>query len=210
MKLFHFSDNHGKIEWLKDAIPADVDMIVSTGDFFPNCSSGILEKEVTFQRKWLKDREGYLQEVLNGRPFLVVNGNHDFICLAEEMFSYRYYNTYKISCDGETIKGLKFAGFDEVPYFTGQWYRETDWQEMKEIVEETFAAKPDILVTHAPCLGILDDGIGCEPLLTALSYEDHNIKHHLFGHNHVHGGQSVEKMGVTFHNNAKTGRVIEL
>ena len=210
MKIFHFSDNHGRIQWLRDAIPDDVDLIISTGDFFPNCSRGDVEKEVRHQTWWLGENTEFLMDVLNGRPFMVVDGNHDYIPLAQGMILAGYSETIPITPNGAMFDGLCFAGFPEVPYFTGEWNYETEWDDLRDLVDNTLDCRPDVLVTHAPCLSILDDGIGIEPLLTQLSYRDNNVKHHFFGHNHQHGGQSCERMEIQFHNNATTGRVIEV
>ena len=208
MKLFHFSDNHGKIDWLRKIDLSKIDCVVSTGDFFPNCSRGNRVKEVGFQTRWFDSIVEEFKEILGDLPFLVVDGNHDYIPLGQAMLLAGYSNVIPITPEGVTVGGIKFAGFGEVPYFTGEWNRETDWEDLRDLVEDTMFSKPDVLVTHAPCLGILDDGIGIEPLSTALSYEHHNVRHHLFGHNHLNGGHSREVMDIMFHNAATTYGIV--
>ena len=210
MKLYHFSDNHGNIDWLSTVDFSEIDLIVSTGDFFPNCSRVNAEKEVTFQRAWFQRNKDFLFEKFAGKTILIVNGNHDFICLAEELYSAGYYDAIKITTEGETIDGITFAGFGEIPYITGQWNREVDWRELKDLVEETLWCVPDVLITHAPPASILDAGLGIEPLLTALTYDRHKVKHHLFGHCHEFGGQRCERMEIKFYNSATTAQVIEI
>lgn len=210
MKIFHFSDNHGKIDWLKDAIPADVDLIVSTGDFFPNCSRGNRKKEVGFQIRWLDDEAEKLMDYLGGKPFMIVDGNHDYIPLAQELILRGYREVLPITTNGVMFDGLCFAGFPHIAYITGEWNREADYQELRDLVDETLDCVPNVLVTHAPAASILDCGWGIEPLLTQLSYRNHSVKHHLFGHVHVHGGEEVERMEIMFHNAATTSLTFEI
>jgi DNA repair exonuclease SbcCD nuclease subunit len=212
MKIFHFSDNHGRFEWLREAISDDVDLIISTGDFFPNCSRVDRTKEVRHQTWILDENMEFFKDVFGGRPFMCVDGNHDFIPLGQGMLIGGYAETIPVTPEGVMYGGLRFAGFPEVPYFTGEWNRESEWEDLRDLVDDTFHCKPDILLTHAPCLSILDDGIGIEPLLTAFSYQENNIKHHMFGHNHLHGGEKkyIEGFDCTFHNNATTYGVIDV
>lgn len=202
MKIFHFSDNHGSIDWMNSVDLSDMDMIISSGDFFPNCSRGNRIKEPSFQNAWFDKNANHIKDFLKGKPILVVNGNHDFIDLGDKLLEHGYYDTYKITPEGETINGITFAGFGEIPYIAGEWNGEIDWHELKELVEETFECRPEVLITHAPCAGILDAGFGIEPLLTHLSYHTHVVKHHFFGHIHIHGGKVQEAMDIVFHNNA--------
>lgn len=211
MKIFHFSDNHGRIDWLKEAIPDDVDLIVSTGDFFPNASRGVRKIEVPFQIRWLDACAENFMSYLKDKPIMIVGGNHDYIPLAQDLILRGYGGrVIPITIEGVMFDGLRFAGFPHIPYISGEWNLEVDYQEMRDLVEETMESNPDVLVTHCPPAGILDDGYGNEPLLTQLTYQDHNIKHHLFGHCHLSGGKEVERMEIWFHNAACHGMIFEI
>ena len=90
---------------------------------------------------------------------------------------------------------------------SGEWNGET--YDFKEVVDRAMLCDPDILVTHAPPAGILDDrahGGGISELTNYLSYREHSVKAHFFGHIHETGGRVVEKMGIKFINGA--GRVL--
>ena len=61
----------------------------------------------------------------------------------------------------------------------------------------------DVLVTHGPPRGILDPGWQeAHPGSTALAgaVAARRIAHHVFGHLHDAGGQSVQCGATTFHN----------
>lgn len=99
-------------------------------------------------------------------------------------------------CDSEVvIEGVKFYGSpkthsDFVQAFT--YYLEDADGQWHEIPDDT-----DVLITHGPMEGILDDGCGCKALRTKV--EEVKPKLHLFGHIHQSHG-FVESNGTTFSN----------
>lgn len=44
----------------------------------------------------------------------------------------------------------------------------------------------------------------------AYAYREHQVKAHLFGHEHLSGGESVDEMGVRFFNGATKIAIHEL
>ena len=218
MRIFHFSDVHGEIDWLNMADLSNVDLIVSTGDFFPNCSRGNVGKEIGFQTSWWNKNKDFVAGAFGSIPILIVNGNHDYICLAESLANVGCSATL-VTPSGVNVGGIRFAGFREIPYIAGEWNGEKIEEELSRIVAETFGSDPEILVTHCPPAGILDQcgggyggrgiSVGSRSLLDALSYRNHRIRAHLFGHNHNQSGR-IEHMGIMFYNNACGWDIVEI
>lgn len=68
---------------------------------------------------------------------------------------------------------------------------------------ENMPASIDVLITHGPPFGILDPGwkvahAGSTSLAHAVA--GRAIKHHVFGHLHAAGGQSVQQDDTAFYN----------
>jgi Icc-related predicted phosphoesterase len=83
------------------------------------------------------------------------------------------------------IEGLKIWGSPCTPYFLGMAFNKRRGEELKKhwskIPKDT-----DILVTHTPPYGILDQNLGCESLLERI--EIIKPKLHVFGHIHENRG----------------------
>lgn len=214
-RILHTSDLHGSYKALL-ACTADFDLWLDTGDFFDNVgrvtkTQGLIDPryEAVSQIKWLgyKNLAARITAWLNGRPAVIMPGNHDFVSLATALKKAGA-NVHVVTPQGVTVMGIKFAGFREVPYIDNEWVGET--QDFNALIDQTFASNPDILVTHAPAAGILDEteyvgytGHGIKSLTPALTYAaPANLKHHFFGHCHKSGGQTIEEMGIQFHNGA--------
>jgi len=214
MKIAHFSDIHGNIDKLLSMNLGETKVVVNTGDLMPNCSRGNVEYELTFQRQWVHDNLDRFAKWIGGRYLISIMGNHDFYPNFAADLSRKGIQAYALVA-GSSVKftdlGLKFAGFGEIPYIQGEWNGEAREPELRTLVEHTLIANPDILVTHSPPAGILDDGnYGNKPLLAALTYQEHKIKTHLFGHCHGDGGKTMEEMGIKFYNGATKLRFIEI
>jgi Icc-related predicted phosphoesterase len=214
MRLAHFSDIHGCIESLMQTPLDGVDVVVNTGDLFPNSSRGNREIEVAYQRAWVGEWVDQLATWIGNRPFVTLMGNHDFYeGLAADLIRCGVKACPIVGSHATVLDGLCFAGFGEIPYIAGEWNGEAREPELAALVEDTFDLQPDILVTHAPPAGILDEDLGKEggisALTSALAYCPHKIKVHLFGHMHQDGGKMVEEMGVKFYNGATKLRFIE-
>lgn len=222
MKILHSSDLHGKYKrLLQDHKDTDFDVWVDTGDFFPNrCSARALtgrvsaSEEIAYQRRWLQwtNLPERLTDWLQGRPAVILPGNHDFVSLAEALFQVGA-NEWEPQSPFE-LQGFTFAGFREVPYLIGEWAGEV--HSFEEQVSAVCQASPDILLTHAPPAGILDAPhksalhCGIDALTTAFAYRGLSPTLHLFGHVHEHGGQEAEEMGIRFVNGAGFARIVEL
>ena len=206
MKILHTSDLHGNFKAVTN-FEGDFDVWIDTGDFFPNKTRGDRAEEVRYQNRWLHNKSvaKRIVDFLDGRPAVTIGGNHDYISLAEALVNHGG-DAYEVSPGGVEVAGVRYAGFRQVPYMMGEWNGEVHGDEFAPIVGEVFAFNPDIILTHAPPAGILDDcpahGGGVGALMTALCYQPHSIVAHFFGHIHEFGGQSVSEMGVTFANGA--------
>jgi len=212
-RIAHASDLHGNLAPLFAMVERDgqPDVWVLTGDIFPNESRGIVEIEVPFQGQWAADFRAELAEIFGTTPVVTVPGNHDYVDLAAILRELGVDAHAVSETAPATVAGHSFGGFRHIPWVAGEWNGET--HEFAAVIDQVFSQDIDILVTHAPAAGILDDGghsYGIGELATALCYRPHRIVAHFFGHIHQCGGQSVEEMGIQFHNGAETCRMIEV
>jgi Icc-related predicted phosphoesterase len=220
--IAHASDLHGNYKALdKVATP---DLWVITGDFFPNYGRGPKTNrtidpnfERAHQLRWWRYKATSVKSRLRGRPVLWVPGNHDFINLSTMLGAYDYTgDAYDVTTESVELFGYRFAGYREIPYLAGEWVGEV--MDFQDIVQRTMELDPDILLTHAPPAGILDDdlegeyghGVGVTAQTQWYSYREHRVTHHFFGHIHAQGGKTHEEMGVKFINSATCVQIIEL
>lgn len=209
MKILHTSDIHGAYHKVLEALEAGgFDVWVDTGDFFPNKTRGDHTEEVRYQNRFaiLKNLGARITELLDGRPLISVGGNHDYISLAQ-IIRDAGGTAFDMDEGAAVVGGKTFAGFREVPYIMGEWNGETHGADFANIVDTTMAACPDVLVTHAPPAGILNNDThgGVGQLVNALAWTDHKVTNHFFGH--IHSTQGVlTEMDITFINGA--GRAI--
>jgi len=146
---------------------------------------------------------------------IVIAGNHDF-CFqhglgARSMFAD---DTEYLEDSATVYNGVKFYGSPYQPEFGGWAFNLKRGSQLADrwskIPDDT-----EVLITHGPPFGILDwlkttgmDGIGldteyvgCEDLLRRVK-ELPKLKLHVFGHIHLHGGQTMEMEGKRFVNAA--------
>ena len=163
MKILHISDTHGKHQILKDLPNADV--IVHTGDITEDGT----EEEVKDFIEWFSG--------LSYAHKIFIAGNHDN-CLYGANIEGLPDNMHYLCNDGITIDGIKFYG---VPMFLQD--------DLDGNFPELFGRIPadmDVLLTHQPPLGILDeqDGINYGDYTLFKRVMDVRPKCHLFGHLH--------------------------
>jgi len=208
MKILHTSDLHGMYRILGSI--TEFDVWVDTGDFFPNETRGDRNTEPAFQNQWLlgQDIPRQLATWLNGRPMISVGGNHDYVSLVEALQTVGV-DAHEVTPGGIEVAGLTWAGFRYVPWMAGEWNGEI--HDFSEVVRLVWNTEPDILVTHSPPAGILDEcpshGGGISALMTALCWKPHKIQAHFFGHIHDFGGKAVNEMGILFANGANAATV---
>jgi len=202
--IAHISDTHADHYILEQVkfIPADI--IVITGDILGN--SGRVrgrihaELEIPYQEAWLSVFAERWAKAIGSRPVVMVCGNHDFISpspvlssLGVEIHELTAENPYA------DVLGIRFAGFREVPWLDGEWAGEET--NLNPYIERALSCNPDVLVTHTPPAGILDGrGYGSALLTSYLTYAQHKVKAHFFGHIHEDGGKTKTQMGIQFIN----------
>jgi Icc-related predicted phosphoesterase len=214
VKIAHFSDTHGLP---RKGIPEQCDLVVHSGDLFPNQTRGVREVEISYQRQWLHRTMPHWRSWLQNIPMLMVAGNHDYIDPTPLMRAagLRVYNVEGRILD---MHGLRFMGLPDIPWMGGEWNHERSDTEMKEHVDLIYEFKPDVLIAHCPPYGVLDtpyefnDGyhIGSTPLANALSYHPHEVKAVLCEHCHEQGGREARVRSTLISNAATTRRVVEI
>jgi Icc-related predicted phosphoesterase len=219
MKIYHFSDSHGRFEKLqyyvaKNGLP---DVFVMTGDFFPNCPTNHQRDkaiESIWQETWLLKYVDVFQAILGGRPLLFCLGNHDYANL-DKICAKVGITGRRVPPTGIEYMGYKWAGFGQVPYLGGYWNREASGKQLGILTGEVVAAAPDFLLTHSPPFSILDktvhgELIGIRPLYNVLANGLLAPKCHFFGHVHEQGGRQEDIDGVIFLNSATTVQKVEI
>lgn len=217
----HFSDWHG--EW--GELPK-ADIYVCTGDMLYNYPKmrGSLDyrREVFLQSKETKRLKCRKHLGNPDAPVVTMRGNHDFVPLGP-LFSggpvYEIDNEHDIF----EIEGLLFGGSRGINFIGGHWSDEKSAQELSDI-GLALSTDIDVLVTHAPPYGILDEapsfnGVTKEKCGVngfasyAIRREYSNLcpkklKLHCFGH--IHECFGTLQKGALFSNAATGWHLIEV
>lgn len=185
------SDTHG----LHDRIQAlpDGDVLIHAGDFM---NGGYDTHELLSFNRWLGEQ-----------PFesrIVIGGNHDRLFEdSPQQARALLTNAIYLENTGVTINGMSFWGSPYTPEFM-------DWAFMyprgprAKLIWEQIPEHLDVLITHGPPFGILDqfepggEHLGCAELLNAVAAK--RPKLHIFGH--IHGGAGKVKNGDVWAINA--------
>lgn len=228
--LIHISDNHSTLPKL----PGTDEMVVCSGDFFPNSTRGVVEVEETYQTQWLIENLPAIKKWIGNRTFLFCAGNHDFIDPCE-ILQKEGIRAISITNRLKQHNGITFYGFPYIPWIGGEWNYECHVPDMINQVAKLKLALSrgvDVLVTHCPPYGILDanfvirddnrlvvprwaEHCGNRILTNLLSYELDNIpkelrpKYLLCGHIHENHGWS-EVFGITISQAATKTHLVEI
>lgn len=153
------SDTHGKHRNLN--IPANIDIIIHCGDV---CTDGDEDEIIDFF-------EWFAQLDIPHKIF--VHGNHDLPFELEPEKSRELIPRGVIWLNDKVIriKDIKIAGLSAFPFFHNP-------DELNSV---------DIVVSHYPPLGILDDGFGSAEI--GRMVKQITPKYHVFGHNHKDFGK---------------------
>lgn len=180
MKIVCISDTHGKHHQLE--VP-DGDLLIHAGDLSPRGRP----KEIRRFNNWLA--------TLPHRHKVVIAGNHDFLFEDDpEQAEALLTNAIYLNDSGVTIEGIRIWGSPITPWFFDWAFNRARGNEIRkhwELIPEN----TDILITHGPPKGILDqtsrgEEVGCEALSEALAYVC--PKYHVFGHIHeAHGEANI-------------------
>lgn len=195
MKILVISDTHGLHDLVPDLPEADV--FIHAGDFM---NGGKDINEIIRFNKWLEN-----VPVPAERRF-VVAGNHDMMfdehhisSGPQEAARARRHLTNCVYVEDEevTVRGVKFYFSPWTPEFFGWGFNAARGEEISKFWK-LIPNDTDVLVTHGPPYGILDqitpdksDHLGCEDLNVRVA----QIwpKYHIFGH--IHGSRGMEHYG---------------
>lgn len=202
MKIVAISDTHSMHQAIKAFQACDSqldeekealggDLIIHSGDAL---GRGTLEDLNAFI-SWYSE--------LDFRYLVYVPGNHDLICETSESLVKQICKEHNVTYlnDSEvTIEGIRIYGMASQPYFfnwafnrarnqsEASLYKVRLMKEFTDMIPEGI----DILVTHGPAYGILDEttagsSVGCQDTLEALRRVKPDL--HIFGHIHNGYGQ---------------------
>lgn len=133
---------------------------------------------------------------------ICIAGNHDFYFQRTSAIERKKRipeNVIYLQNESITIEGIKFFGSPVTPYFHGLAFNERRGKPISK-VWQNIPNDTDILITHGPPFGILDNNLGCEELR---KYVDRiQPKLHIFGHIHERNG-TEQKQSTLFVNAAK-------
>lgn len=182
MRLVCLSDTHNKHEDID--IPAG-DILIHAGD----CTDGGTRNETENFLDWF-----------SGQPHkykLLVPGNHDFYFEKAPNIKNVPENICLLIDRGVEIDGIQFWGSPVTPGIQNWAFNRERGKEIRKhwnlIPDNT-----DILITHSPPYGILDEigsgiKLGCEELTQILEIVEPN--YHLFGH--IHHAAGSKKLSST-------------
>ncbi len=238
MKILHFSDCHGfrhrqesgEIISLFPTIKEEFDIVVCSGDFFPNLHWGanrkkeLVKEEIEYQNKWFISQLKPFKQFIQNKPFLWSSGNHDW---AEPVSILNKNGIEAYDLDNKVIEfaGFSWYGFPFIPMIQNNWNFERDSNDMRKEIQKfidrlKYANKfdgLDILVAHSPIANILDldEGrgghLGNSHMANALSYQFlKKPRAYLCGHIHAQG-HKIEMLDEMIVSNAATSwNIIEL
>ncbi len=186
MRLVVISDTHGLHSTIK-RLP-DGDILVHAGDFM---NAGYDPAEILSFNKWLGEQRF--------KHRVVCAGNHDrYFQNSPEQARSLLTDAIYLENSGITIGNFSFWASPYTPEFLNWAFMYPRGPAAKQYWDQ-IPYNLDVLVTHGPPFGILDQTapgsahLGCEELLKAV--EEKKPKVHLFGH--IHGGAGTLENGVT-------------
>ena len=184
MQTTIISDTHTRHEELN--LPGG-DLLIHSGDFM---GSGNDVFDIIGFRSWLLEQDY--------KYIIIVAGNHERLfedepSFAEEMLTNNSNITY-LQDSSVVIEGIKFYGSPYTPAFCNWAFQLHNDEEAKE-KWNSIPTDTDVLITHGPAYGILDqittpvmgDNLGCKELQKRI--EEINPKVHICGH--IHSSQGI-------------------
>lgn len=184
MDITFISDTHG----LHDRLTLNAGtVLIHAGDITEYGT----EEEVTEFLYWFSKQ-----------PFtykIFIAGNHDLFleaCKPSKRKELISNDVIYLQNSGIEINGLKVWGSPVTPYFLGMAFNARQGKEIRKIWNK-IPADTDLLITHGPPKGILDNDMGDEELRLQINKIRPAI--HCFGH--IHGQTNIEMInGTTFIN----------
>lgn len=181
MKIWHISDTHTYTNML--SLPADIDMVIHSGDATNYRDPYKNEKEMRDFITWL--------DKLPVKHKVFVAGNHDTSIENNLVTKYEFENLgiHYLYMNTIEIEGLKLWGSPYCPTF-GNWSFMKSRESIGRKVWDFMDTEADIVITHTPPKGILDlsyhgkdlEFCGCNSLLHKIMEVQPLL--HCFGHIH--------------------------
>ena len=186
MNITMIADTHGLHE---DVKLTKGDVLIHAGDITEYGT----EEEVIDFLKW------FSKQVYTYKIFIA--GNHDLFleeCTNVNRKKIIPKNIIYLNNSGVEINGIKIWGSPYTPYFLGMAFNAREGAEIKKYWDK-IPIETDILITHGPPFGLLDNELGCKNLLNRVLVV--NPKIHCFGH--IHEQENFKKKNsITFINAA--------
>jgi Icc-related predicted phosphoesterase len=186
MRIIAVSDTHGLHNGIQ-GLP-DGDILVHAGDLM---NSGFDPEDIWSFNRWL--------EAQSFKHRIVTGGNHDrHFQNSPDQARSLLTNAIYLENAGVTIGNVSFWGSPYTPEFLNWAFMYPRGSAARQYWDQ-IPYGLDVLVTHGPPFGILDQAarggehLGCEELLKAV--EEKKPKVHIFGH--IHGGAGTFENGVT-------------
>ena len=220
MKVLLGSDYHCNATLQQEALSliADVDWYVNCGDFCnwagrqPEASRAGVHPNGVAELKQLKAFWQQVDEI--GTPWLFLPGNHEPPAQTlASLFSESQLN------NGQLVMDTVQIAMAQIKVLLVPWTPPCGWcwslsrDRLKDLSQTFGNAEIDILITHAPPKGTLDEGgkwyRGRVPTLAPL-VEQLSPRYYFCGHMHLDGGKSETKAGTTYINAALHNMVIEI
>jgi len=199
MKLVVTSDCHGR---LTSADLPSGDVFILAGDIFSN-RSAYPETDAAYQLNDVRELDDFCGR-LDFRHVLLIAGNHDWVFERNKQAARDLKNIVYLEDSGTTIDGIRFYGSPYQPEFYSWAFNLTRNGPELARVWSLIPEDTDVLITHGPPAGILDqpfgkgEHAGCELLLKRV--EQVRPKVHVFGH--IHGSYGRTTVGETLFVNA--------
>jgi predicted phosphodiesterase len=179
MRIVCISDTHGLHDRL--AVP-EGDILVHAGDL-----------SVRGERNEIESFDRWLGTLPHAHKVLIA-GNHDFAFQDEPAARSWITNALYLQDEEATVAGLRFYGSPWQPRFFDWAFNLSRGAELRAVWDK-IPSGIDVLVTHGPPAGVLDqtdDGrrVGCADLLEAVQRVAPRL--HVFGHIHEAHGERAE------------------
>lgn len=186
MRLVCLADTHNKHHDI--AIP-EGDILIHAGD----CTDGGTRNETENFLEWFSSQPHKYK--------ILVPGNHDFYFEKAEQIKKVPENIILLIDKGVEIEGIQFWGSPVTPGIQNWAFNREHGNEIKKHWD-LIPKNTDVLITHAPPYGILDETdagikLGCKDLAQILEIVE--PKYHLFGHIH-HAAGSTKRSSTRYFN----------
>lgn len=198
MRIAITSDCHGMLS--ENQLPPG-DVLILAGDILPNnYRNGVLD--AAWQEFHLR-RLDNICERLKYKHIIFVAGNHDWIAQYNERAILECKNFTYLKDSGVAIEGYRFYGAPWQPAFWDWAFNLPRGGEGLQAAWSLIPEDLDVLITHCPPHGMLDETIrsehvGCE--LLAERVNQIRPKIHCFGH--IHNSYGKQQIGETLFVNA--------